>query len=276
MSLILSTCWYIFKAKFDENVYAKWMHNMLSNVNNYYLVIYTDENSQQYVRYYADNNPRILVIIKPIEEFYGYKYQNKWIENHVKNFSLNTMTDWKVNMLWSEKIHFVCQTIEKSYFAKECENTNCWYGWCDIGYFRGRHCDMTINELTMWPSERRLNELNPEKIYYGRVNNDSEYMKGLMIVIQNKNEKGLPANPIPPHQISIAGGFFLLKKENADWWRNTYDERLQLYFENEYVVKDDQMIIIDCIFSNLKYFTLLSEVNTNYDNWFMFQRLLCQ
>jgi hypothetical protein len=73
-----------------------------------------------------------------------------------------------------------------------------WYGWCDIGYFRCRQYDMTVNQLDLWPSERRLNELNPEKIYYGRVNNDSEYMKGLMIVIQNKNEKGLPANPIPP------------------------------------------------------------------------------
>ena len=274
MPLILSTCWYIFKTKFDENTYAAWMHNMLSNVNNYYLVIYTDENSKHYVKPYADNNPRILIVIKPMEEFCGYKYKDHWIQNHTRNFSLNTMTEWQVNMLWSEKIHFVCQTIENGYFEKECADTNCWYGWCDIGYFRGRYCDMTVDELAAWPNERKLNELNPEKIYYARVNNDSEYMKGLYILIQIKNELGLPATPIPPHQVSVAGGFFLIKKEKADWWRTVYDNRLQLYFENGYVVKDDQMVIIDCIFSNMSHFTLMKEYNSHFDIWFMFQRLL--
>ena len=142
MTIIISSCWYLFKSKFDESVYANWIDNMLSNVNNYYLVIYTDENSEIYVRRYADANPRILIIIKPMDQFYCYKYQTYWIKNHEINHSLNTKTDWRVNMLWSEKIHFVCQTIENGYFINE-QTEPSWSGWCDIGYFRARYNDMT-------------------------------------------------------------------------------------------------------------------------------------
>ena len=80
--------------------------------------------------------------------------------------------------------------------------------------------------------------------------------------------------PIPSLQISIGGGFFLIHKEKIDWWFSTFDKMLQLYFENNYVVKDDQMIILNCISINMDRFNLYNENNPRYDNWFMFQRLL--
>jgi len=49
---------------------------------------------------------------------------------------------------------------------------------------------------------------------------------------------------------------------------------LKLYFENHYLVKDDQIIIIDCVFSNLSDFCLCKEQNHRNDNWFLFQRFL--
>jgi hypothetical protein len=58
-----------------------------------------------------------------------------------------------------------------------------------------------------------------------------------------------------------------------EWWRKTYDEKLQLYFENNYLVKDDQIVLADCILSNLKKFALFRENKLPYDNWFMFQRI---
>ena len=99
-------------------------------------------------------------------------------------------------------------------------------------------------------------------------------MNQLCLSINTKNENGLPVIPITPGQVSIAGGFFILDKSKAKWWRDVYDNKLKLYFENDYLVKDDQMIIIDCIFSNMKHFYLCRETNTYFDNWFMFQRLL--
>ena len=93
-------------------------------------------------------------------------------------------------------------------------------------------------------------------------------------IIDTKNEIGLPIKPIPENQISVAGGFFILHKDKIDWWRKTYEDKVKLYFENDYLIKDDQIIIVDCIFSNLDKFNLVRENNRRFDNWFLFQRYL--
>jgi hypothetical protein len=93
-------------------------------------------------------------------------------------------------------------------------------------------------------------------------------------VINDKNENGLPVVPIPSHQISIAGGFFICHKDKVEWWRDRFDEKLALYFKHNYLVKDDQIIVADCVFSDLENFILCKEDNPRYDYWFMFQRLL--
>jgi hypothetical protein len=49
---------------------------------------------------------------------------------------------------------------------------------------------------------------------------------------------------------------------------------LELYFKNNYLVKDDQIILVDCVLSNLNDFLLFRENNQGLDNWFMFQRIL--
>ena len=48
----------------------------------------------------------------------------------------------------------------------------------------------------------------------------------------------------------------------------------KLYFDNNYIVKDDQLILIDCILTEIDKFTLYRENHPIYDNWFMFQRIL--
>ena len=90
----------------------------------------------------------------------------------------------------------------------------------------------------------------------------------------NKNEVGLPTHPINPTQTSIAGGFFLITQENINWWFTTFDTKLELYFKNNYLVKDDQMIIINCIGENITKFFLVEENNISFDKWFMFKRFL--
>ena len=92
------------------------MTNFLSIVNNNFnLVIYTDENSLQYI----PKRENVKIIIKSFEQFYNYKYKDYWIQNHEKNNLLNNRIDWKVNMLWSEKIWFVNETIQNKYFNTE-------------------------------------------------------------------------------------------------------------------------------------------------------------
>jgi hypothetical protein len=171
-------------------------------------------------------------------------------------------------MIWSEKIWFVKESKEYNYF-----NTS-WFGWCDIGYFRNELTDLNTNFLKKWPDLNKISPINKNQIIYSCINNNTEYIKLLFNIIKNKNKFGLPNLPIPPDQNSIAGGFFILDKDKIDWWCQIYNSKLELYFKHNYLVKDDQVIIVDCIFSNLDHFKLYYENNLNYNNWFMFQRIL--
>ena len=268
MSITYSSCFYIIRSKFEPNIYIEWMNNFLSIVNNFNLVIYTDENSNRYIPDIARGNDKIKIIIKPLEEFYNYKYKEYWIENHTNNILLNDKSCWELNMLWSEKIWFVNECIERKYFETE------FYGWCDIGYFRNRPYDLNTRFLSNWSSKDKILLLNKEKINYACINNDKGFLNYLHKIINNKNSIGLPIEPIPAYQNSVAGGFFILHKDKIGWWAKTFDYKLELYLKNNYLVKDDQIILIDCILSDLKHFSLFRENNPQFDNWFMFQRIL--
>jgi len=267
MSIItFSSCFYIIKSKFKPEVYVEWMNHLVSIVNNFNLVIYTDENSVQYID--TRENPNIKVIVKPMEKFYNYRYKDDWIKNHQINHTLNEVTEWKLNMLWSEKVWFVNETVANKYFDTE------YYGWCDIGYFRNRPNDLSTKHLSNWPNNEKILKMDKNKIHYACINNYMEFMVSLENLINNKNALGLPTIPIPPLQQSVAGGFFLLHKSKVNWWANVYASKLDLYLKNNYLVKDDQIIIIDCIFSSKEHFMLYRENHPILDNWFMFQRVL--
>lgn len=266
MSITFSSCFYIIKAKFEAEKYVYWMNNFISIVKNFYLVIYTDESSSKYIN--TKDNPNIKIIIKPISQFYNYKYKEHWIENHVQNIYLNSVICWELNMLWSEKAWFVKETCENNYF-----NTDL-HGWCDIGYFRNRENDKYTIYLQNWCSKTKIEKIDPSKIHYACVNNDNNYLQKLSNSINSKNEVGLPIIPIPPYICSIGGGFFIIHKNKINWWCSTLDDKLQLYFNHKYLVKDDQIILADCIFTSPSEFTLYTENYASYDNWFMFQRIL--
>jgi len=269
-----STCWYRLKAKFDATIYLNWIDNMLKNVNQYYLVIYCDSDSYPDLEKYNVGNSKIKIILFPLEKFHGYQYKEFWLQNHQKNLLLNQNTGWEVNMLWNEKIWFVENTIREKYF----ETTTDYYGWCDIGYFRGRPNDLPSSLYGLWPNNEKISLLDKTKIHYALINNDQIYLQSLHQLIQNVDEiTGLSKREIPPFQLSVAGGFFILAKEKMGWWREEYKIKLESYIRENRLVKDDQIILVDCIFSNFnleEHFILYQEREPEFDNWFMFQRIL--
>jgi hypothetical protein len=93
-------------------------------------------------------------------------------------------------------------------------------------------------------------------------------------LVNDKNEHGLPVQQLPSDLNTIGGGFFMIDESMIEWWKNTYDRTLKLYFDNGYLVKDDQTIITDCVFSNMSKFSIHSEPDNKYDRLFLFQRLL--
>jgi len=266
--ITFATGFYVLSSKFEPEVYVQWMTNFLSIVQRFYLVIYTDEQGFSLIPSSAFKNPRIHIVVKPLTEFHGYQWKDFWIKNHKNNDLLREKVCWEVNMLWSEKLWFVLDTKKSNYFGEETE----FYGWCDIGYFRNSWNTTSTSELVnRWP---RLDKLSIEKIYYANTCNDSGIMRSLIQFVQRKNAYGLPEIQIPPNQNSIAGGFFVLSREKIQGWCDTYEKKLLLYFEHEYLVKDDQIILVDCIFTEPERFQLIFENDVRYDNWFQFQRFL--
>lgn len=259
MVITFSSCFYVIKSKYGVGKYVEWMNNLISIVNKFNLVIYTDLYSIKYIR--TNNNPRIKIVIKQMEQFYNYKYKNYWIVNHKKNISLNDRTDWELNMLWSEKIQFVKDTAERKYFESDL------YGWCDIGYFRNRSDDTHTSSLDNWGSNTDM--INIDLVNYGLIC-DMNYLRHL----STKKHSSLPIHELPVHAPLIGGGFFVLRRDMVSWWATTYDEKLRTYFENGRLVKDDQIIITDCFLSNVHMFKLFDVKRPGFDKWFMFQRIL--
>ena len=270
MSITFSSCFYILKSKFEKETYVEWMNNFISIVNKFNLVIYTDKKSFPFID--TRENPNIKVIIKEVDKFYNFKYKDHWISNHKKNVFLNEgslhNTDWKLNMLWSEKVWFVNESATQRYFDTE------FYGWCDIGYFRNSSGDVDTTILKNWPNQTIIEMLNKSKIHYACIQNDDRYLQALSKLINHRNWLDLPTNPIPPNQQSVAGGFFIIHRGKVNWWSSCYDQKLKTYLINDCLVKDDQIILIDCIFSNEEDFALYREKNPRFNNWFMFQRIL--
>lgn len=268
MSITYSTCYYVLHSKFPKEIYIEWIRNFFSIVNHFNLVVYTNEQSLRYIPF--TNNPRIKIVIKNLEEFYFYKYKQNWIENHKKNNTLKSKTCWELNMIWSEKIHFVKETIDKNYFETEL------HGWCDIGYFRNRkyfeHCvDSDIRTLTNWSKNLNVTNVDISKVHYGIVCNFTTYNK-LKMQANKTNGFGLPEVPFQDNMICFAGGFFIAHKNKIEWWLEEYEKMLVLYFTHNYTVVHDQTIIANIILTDKSNFKLYIEPNTRYDNWFMFQR----
>jgi hypothetical protein len=269
--LTLSTCYYNIKSKFPPTKYLAWANNLLSIVNNFNLVIYTDRKSFVLFKKLFIINPtitkkigvKIKIIIKPLEDFFGYKYKDNWIKNHSSSgLDLHQNVDWMLNMLWCEKVHFVNETAKNRYFVTPV------YGWCDIGYFRNRKDDTNTNNLLGWPDPLKLLTLT-KGIHYACVENNTNIYSSLINEIQIKS---LSKDKLL--QKCVAGGFFIIRPELTQVYSNIFDTTLRHYFDNEFVVKDDQTILLDCIANNPRLFRLHWEQDAYYDNWFMFQRVL--
>ena len=179
------SAFYILESKFAKEKYVKWMSNFLPNICNFKFVIFTDKNTCFIFDEYK-KNPNIKIVLVEIEDFHNYKYKKYWIKNHLRNTLLNCnkkiangmqchKTDWKLNMLWSEKIEFVRKASENKYFP-ETE----WYGWCDIGYFRGNSAgDISEIQIKQWPNNDKFKKMNKNKVYYALVRRDKKYINNI-------------------------------------------------------------------------------------------------
>jgi len=271
--LTLSTCFYVLKSKFNPQQYVKWFSNLLSIVRNFNLVIYTDMLSFNYIKDIINlNNTLIKIVFKPLEEFELYKYKDDWIRNHSNsNLLLHKNIDWKLNMLWNEKIFFVKDTINKGYF-----NT-LYYGWCDIGYFRNNLNNVHTNYLQNWPNPINLLKFPfiNNCIHYARVEKNNDIYNNEIEHIKEHYLNDFKTHPSSNLLLNtFAGGFFILQNTMIYLYAKMYEEKLKYYFDKNYTIKDDQTILLDIIATNQQLFEIHDNFSNYLNEWFMFQYIL--
>jgi hypothetical protein len=259
-TVTIVTAWYQLKNKFNKETYKKWTSNLLDNIMNSNIIIYTDQKSKSFLEQYI-NKPHIHIIIKELHEFKTYHSYLNWIKNQDKNHWLHFIS-WELVMLWCEKIAFVEDAKSKFYSD--------WYIWCDIGYFRGRENDIPNETIQTFPNLLKIQTLNTDKIYYGYVGN-----KHLIEpYILEKNEFDMPKIQPPLHIDVIAGGFFICSNHSLEKHSKLFYTQLHKYFMYDYMIKDDQTILNDIILSHPNDYILVEENQSKYDLWFVFQRYL--
>lgn len=280
IDFIATTAWYLFKAKFDHTVYISWIFNLISCVNNYKLVIYTDQEGhaflQKYFGHILSTSPNIRIVFKEFENFYCYKYKDAFIRNQERaDNPLRDRIDWRVNMLWCEKIACVSQTIADTPPPPTAENNEekpkQLFCWIDAGYSR-------ILPNPEFPNQQKLARIDSTKIYYACVNKKSYQLNELFALLSDRDPATkLPRQPIPSNQISIGGGFFIISRTNIDWWSETFYATLERYIQHERLYKDDQVIILDSVALHKDRFFIVQEQDptiTTDQIWFQFNRLL--
>lgn len=230
--ITFATAFYPIQSKFPSQKYIQWATHLFSIVCEFYLVVFTDEATQETLLVLAQANPYIRIVVRPWSSFNGMKYVDFWKKNHEKNHLLKR-TCWELNMLWNEKVWFVNEIIQTRYFP-ETE----YYGWMDIGYFRNEPDNIHTSVLTNWGKYNRLVSFSVEKVHYTLVN-----PLGLHLIRDFKKLGG----GIPLQQTTVAGGFFFGGKEPLLEWRDIFTTKLEQYVSKGMLLRDDQIIIVDCI-----------------------------
>ena len=297
INITFSTCWYHLKNRHGTSLHVEWMRGFIRIVKRFYLVIYTGQETYNFIvgevkKLDAETASRIKIVIKPYTDFYNYKYEEYWIKNNENpDCKLYNVSDWRLNMLWCEKVHFVNETIERRYFDTDTE----YYGWCDIGYFRDTllprytmltHAQTSYSKLIRdrWPNPAKLNALDKTRVYYGcNVGTNhmplafkyySEHFHPSNIDIKT----GLPRTIYDKRPHFISGGFFITGREKMKWWVDTFQTTLEKYISNNAVIQDDQHLISDCIFrrNNSDSDFCIIKVNETLPDklWFLFRDIL--
>ena len=93
MYATFATCWYALNSKFPVDTYLRWMKYMLEDVQNYYLVLFTDAEGEKTLRdhfapyYFLNPHIKIIVLERSVtaimQSFMKLYKNNNWSEEYM-------------------------------------------------------------------------------------------------------------------------------------------------------------------------------------------------
>jgi hypothetical protein len=239
--IVFYTLIYKIKSKFDFEKYQKWGINLIKNMKDHTLIIYTDQNTYNILKDIFDN-PNIKIIFLELNDFKYYKYIN-FFRNCVK-LTEGYDFDPQLLLIWLERI-IILNNLKNLIISE-------FYSYVDFGYFR---------EDTIYNNFLKNNIiLNKDKIYYCLIRNDIIYLKNDILLYYHLNKE----YPIKNYGM-IGGGFFIIHFDKINTYINLFEDKVLLYIYNNRLIKDDQIIITDIIFdkNNIEHFELITDIDSH-------------
>lgn len=244
-NIVFYTLIYKIKSKFDFKKYQEWGNNLIKNLNNQTLVVYTDKNTYNLLKRILNNNNNIKIIFLELSDFKYYKYIDFF--NNCTKLTEGHDIDSKLLLIWLERI-IILDNL-KNYITSK------FYSYVDFGYFR--------DEL-MYNNFLKSNIiLDKDKIYYCLVKNDIIYLKNDILIYYRDNKEYPNKN-----DGIIGGGFFIIHSDKINFYINLIENKILSYINNNILIKDDQIIITDVIFdkNNIDHFSLITDINSHINN----------
>lgn len=248
---IVSAYFEINKSKHGKKNYYKWTNNFLKIKTP--MVIFTNVPDVIQKIAFGNNKKNIYIIKQSFEEFYVYKYIQKW-KQHLQMDHEKKIHNVYLYMLWNEKSSFVKKAIDVNPF-----DSNYFY-WTDIGSFRKQnHIKLYIN----YPKHIT------EKVLLLNIGN---FTKDELNVIKSGNIN----KNIFQYKNRIGGGIFGGNKEKCLMWYDKFYEMLGLFFENNMFAGKDQSIMACVAILNPNIVEIVKPIGAKYDPWFYLQEYLCR
>ena len=261
--MIFYTIIYKIESKFDFEKYIEWGKNLINYLQNYKLIIFTNDETYNIIKKIIKDKKNIEIFYFNIENFYYFKYKNFLLQNTCKDCFPDHKISYKLILLWIER-HLLVEKIKNKYKSD-------FYCYIDWGYIREKNKSIEIKDY----------KFDENKIQWGLVNskeNAFEYYNHLFKTkdknILKKNIKDIIINQkIEKYQPIFGGGFSIIPHKMVYEFLKIYKHSLNYILDNQILFKDDQSIIAYTIINNLNKFKLIYKEKDKIE-WFPFIYLL--
>jgi hypothetical protein len=241
-SVTVVSCYYKVPSKHPHEQYNLWINNLLKSIEGN-MIIYTSTDLVNYLEKICLKNKSLNVKIKVIE-LEELEIKRKYPDIWDIQYSLdpqNKIRTKECYIIWNSKLHFIKDAIQINPF-----NSNKFI-WMDIGCVRD---DISRYLLKNFPI---YGNISCQKVDISLINPFS-----------NKDLQKIYFF----NEIHLSGAIFGGTKQNLLLLHDLFYSIFDNYIKENKFVGCDQQILSSCYVYNKELFNLLTNKNSNFNDWF--------
>lgn len=237
------TCYYLIdKSKHTPSEYKIWINNLISNLKNVNIVIFTCAKDRSQIDEIVTKNSSINyhIIEKEIKNLMvSTKYSDIWENQYKMDATTNCGRGIDCYKIWNNKFSFLKEAIEINPFNSDK------FIWNDIGNVRNSNVFKYLNH---YPSEKNISNDKLDIVLLNSFNDHSQ------LIFQN--------------EIHFSGSMFGAHKNVILQLEKLYYIYFEIYLKKNKFIGCDQQIISSLYLKNKDKFNCIIPHNSTIDPWF--------